>query len=178
MKTIILGVFGVFFTVANAEFELKLLSDEVISSTFERSVILGLPPCTLAGRSVDLEYNNTGTNEKTILRNIFPVPLCRSKRGLISFPEQNAHFTLKRDLGYQVMNLANGTEYSFQYIVDTERSKALLATTRAAPSYTQIDDGLPARSGAMVVITVILSVAMFILLVALIITLFFGNSED
>jgi ABC-type uncharacterized transport system permease subunit len=34
----------------------------------------------------------------------------------------------------------------------------------------QIDSGLPARSGAMVVITVILSVSMFILLVALIVT--------
>ncbi|KAJ8345247.1 hypothetical protein SKAU_G00294400 [Synaphobranchus kaupii] len=180
MKNIILIVFGMFFTIANAKFKLKLLepSDGVLSSKFSYSLILSLPPCSLVGKNVDLAYNNTGTSESKALKSIFQVPNCRSKRDLISVTEKNNHFTLTKDLGYQVNNLINGTQYSFQYVVDTEESNILTASTRAALSYTQIDDGLPARSAAMVVITVLLSVAMFILLVGLIISLFYGNSGD
>ncbi|XP_067113767.1 uncharacterized protein upk2, partial [Osmerus mordax] len=44
----------------------------------------------------------------------------------------------------------------------------------AIQNYNQIDEDLSARSGAMIVITVILSVAMFVLLVALIVTFVFS----
>lgn len=47
-----------------------------------------------------------------------------------------------------------------------------------AMNYEDIDTGLPARSGAMVVITVILSVAMFILMIGITVTLVVSNDDD
>ncbi|KAG9351463.1 hypothetical protein JZ751_022713 [Albula glossodonta] len=104
----------------------------------------------------------TATNAETLT---IEVPSCsESKRDLISVTEKNKNFILSKFLGYQVTNLTNGTEYRLTGILTS--------------SYTQINDGLAARSGAMVVITVILSVAMFILVLGLIITVFFVNNGE
>ncbi|KAG7483530.1 hypothetical protein MATL_G00039380 [Megalops atlanticus] len=180
MKTITLVIFGAFLYFANAEFTVSLLtgSDGVITSTFTDSVFLSLPPCSLAGQSVNLQYNNTATKEIKTLRDIFKVPLCRFRRALAVVTETNGHFIITKELGYQVKDLTNGTQYSLQYIVGAERSNVLEATTKTASDYAQLDEGLPAHSGAMVVITVLLSVAMFLLVLGLIVTLFLSNSDD
>ncbi|KAJ8276631.1 hypothetical protein COCON_G00083830 [Conger conger] len=178
MKNIILIVFVAFFTIANAEFALKLLQNNVLTGNFSNSLILSLPPCSLAGKQVNLQYNSTGTNDANTLTEIFKVPGCRSKRGLISVTENNGQVTLNKELGYQVTNLRNGTEYSFQYIVDQDKSSVLTASTRTATSYTQIDESLPGRSAAMIIITVLLSVAMLLLIVGLIVSILIGNTED
>ncbi|XP_064207019.1 uroplakin-2-like [Anguilla rostrata] len=171
MKNIILIVFGVFFTIANAEFQLKLLgpSDGVVTSVFSDSLIVSLPPCSLAGKNVDLWYKNIATSKNNTLKNIFTVPKCISKRDLVQ---------INKVQGYQVTNLMTGTQYSLQYILDTDKSIVITANTTAVTSYSTINDGLPGRSAAMIVITVLLSVAMFILIVALIVSLFFRSTAD
>ncbi|TRZ03456.1 hypothetical protein DNTS_011723 [Danionella cerebrum] len=59
------------------------------------------------------------------------------------------------------------------YTIENVTSSVLTDTTTNAVDFQQIDIGLQARSGAMVVITVILSLAMGILLAGLILILFF-----
>ncbi|CDQ73204.1 unnamed protein product [Oncorhynchus mykiss] len=164
--------FGMLFTLSNAEFQVSLLkeSDGVVTGRFADSLLLSLPPCALATQSVTLEYNNTDTNESKTLVNIFKVLPCRFRRDIISNIENNGQFTTSRNLGYQVTNLTTGSTYRLQYVVGAEKSNILEVSTRQVKDPNQIDSGLPARSGAMVVITVILSVSMFILLVALIVT--------
>ncbi|XP_036845734.1 uroplakin-2 isoform X2 [Oncorhynchus mykiss] len=111
----------------------------------------------------------TLSNAETLV-NIFKVLPCRFRRDIISNIENNGQFTTSRNLGYQVTNLTTGSTYRLQYVVGAEKSNILEVSTRQVKDPNQIDSGLPARSGAMVVITVILSVSMFILLVALIVT--------
>ncbi|CAB1352282.1 unnamed protein product [Coregonus sp. 'balchen'] len=57
------------------------------------------------------------------------------------------------------------TECDFGYVVGAEKSNIQEDSKRQVKDHNQIDDGLPARSEAMVFITVILSVSMFTLLV-------------
>uniref|UniRef100_A0A4W5M984 Uroplakin 2 n=1 Tax=Hucho hucho TaxID=62062 RepID=A0A4W5M984_9TELE len=153
------------------EFQVSLLkeSDGVVTGRFADSLLLSLPPCDLATQSVTLEYNNTDVSVKTLV-NIFKVLPCQLRRDIISTIENNAQFTTSRNLGYQVTNLTTGSTYRLQYVVGAEKSNILEVSTRQVKDHNQIDSGLPARSGAMVVITVILSVSMLILLVALIVT--------
>uniref|UniRef100_A0A8C7HQY1 Uroplakin-2 n=1 Tax=Oncorhynchus kisutch TaxID=8019 RepID=A0A8C7HQY1_ONCKI len=166
--------FGMLFTLSNAEFQVSLLkeSDGVVTGRFADSLLLSLPPCAFATQSVTLEYNNTDTNESKTLVNIFKVLPCRFRRDIISTIENNGQFTTSRNLGYQVTNLTTGSTYRFLTPVASKQnlkhSFCMLFISVKDPN--QIDSGLPARSGAMVVITVILSVSMFILLVALIVT--------
>ncbi|TRY92098.1 hypothetical protein DNTS_022020 [Danionella cerebrum] len=63
--------------------------------------------------------------------------------------------------------------FSLTYTIENVTSSVLTDTTTNAVDFQQIDIGLQARSGAMVVITVILSLAMGILLAGLILILFF-----
>ncbi|KAJ8267055.1 hypothetical protein GJAV_G00137790 [Gymnothorax javanicus] len=180
MNNLILLIFGVFFNAANAEFALNLLQPDkgVVTSNFSNSLILTLPPCTLAGMTVNLTYNETGTGKSTLLTKIFTVPACRPKRDLISVTANDGQLSFTKNVGYQAKNLASGTEYSFQYAVGTEKSNVLTASTRTATSYTQIDSSLPGRSAAMIVITVVLSMAMFVLIVGLILSILLGTSDD
>ncbi|KAF4113547.1 uncharacterized protein upk2 [Onychostoma macrolepis] len=68
-----------------------------------------------------------------------------------------------------------GTQYSMWYQIGNETSQVLIRKTTDVTNYQNIDSGLEARSGAMVVITVILSLAMVLLVVGLIIVIFFSN---
>ncbi|KAL7834497.1 hypothetical protein SRHO_G00287440 [Serrasalmus rhombeus] len=167
----VLFVFGGFVPLIDADFVPKVLTTEdgVLTGRFPDSLLLSLPPCNYSGQSVDLEYLNVNTNEYKTLTNIFTVNCTNG----ISTAGSAA---LSRNLGYQVTNLTNGTEYKFRYKIGATNSSYVLATTRRVFDYNGIDEGLPARSGAMVVITVILSLAMFFLLICLILSMVMSTS--
>ncbi|XP_018610831.2 uroplakin-2 [Scleropages formosus] len=170
-------ILTVTFTLAHADFQLSALSssDGVVTSSFSDSVLLSLPPCRLSGNGVTLQYENMATNVNTTSTNIFTVPACITRRDVISVADSTSQFSSSRILGFQVTGLTNGTHYRFQYTVGQETSNVLDISTISAAPYESIDDGLPARSGAMVVITVLLAVAMFLLIVGLSVTLYLSH---
>ncbi|XP_066565459.1 uroplakin-2 [Amia ocellicauda] len=179
MRTLRLVIFGLLLVAANADFQASVLdgSGGLLTGVFANSVVLSLPPCTLAGQDVNIEYFNVPAGNKTLLTNLFTVPLCRYKRDLISVNENNGQFVVSRTIGYQVKNLVPGIDYRFQYNVGSERSNVVEVTTRAGKDYNTIDDGLPGRSAAMLVITVLLSVAMFVLIAGMIAALFIAHRK-
>uniref|UniRef100_A0A673FRB6 Zgc:194948 n=1 Tax=Sinocyclocheilus rhinocerous TaxID=307959 RepID=A0A673FRB6_9TELE len=116
-----------------------------------------MPNCSVYGNmSATLLYTEVPSNESKT--QTFPVPSCKVSQ-----------------LGFFLQNLKNGTTYIMQYQIANETSSNLTMNTNNVFDYQQIDSGLEARSGAMVVITVILSLGMVILLVSLIISIFFSS---
>ncbi|KAI4900710.1 hypothetical protein NFI96_029143, partial [Prochilodus magdalenae] len=161
----VLFVLGGFASLINAEFPARVpnSADGVITGLFPNSLLLTLPPCKeYAGENVDLEYINADTNENKTLEHIFIVASCNASS--IGF--------------YHLLNLTKNTEYRLRYKVGTDNSSLILAHTRNVSDYNDIDSGLPGRSGAMVVITVILSLAMFFLLVCLILSTVLSTSGN
>ncbi|XP_048839100.1 uroplakin-2 [Brienomyrus brachyistius] len=176
MQTLRIAVFGVLFTLAYANFPLQLVNaSSVVTAAFTDSVLLIVPPCTFAEQMASLTYQNTATKETVNLQNVFAVPSCRKRRDLVVVSQSNGQSISSQYLGYQVNNLVNGTQYSFQYTVGSNTSDVLLASTVQAAPYSTIYDGLPARSGAMVVITVILVITIFLLIVGFVLTIIYGH---
>ncbi|XP_062391530.1 uroplakin-2 [Sardina pilchardus] len=171
MLTVLLFV-GALLEHTNADFLTNVLKEEdgVVSGVLTDSVLLRLPPCSLQGQNVSLKYTINNTMDSWTLENIFKVPSCETTT--------DAGSLVSRRIGYKVSGLASGTTYSFQFQIGSNQSNIVLATTKAGQDYGEIDIGLPARSGAMIVITVILSVAMFILMVALTVTIVLSNDDD
>ncbi|KAI2664280.1 Uroplakin-2 [Labeo rohita] len=157
----VLFILGMLCPLNSAEIPIKLLdptNDGVVANVFPNAFLLRWPDCTLYGnRSAGLVYTELPTNDNKT--QIFTVPSCTA-----SLP------------GLLLQNLKNGTTYIMEYKIEgtNQTSANLTATTTNALAYEQIDSGLERRSGAMVVITVILSLAMVILLVGLIISIFFS----
>uniref|UniRef100_A0A9J7Y556 Uroplakin 2 n=2 Tax=Cyprinus carpio TaxID=7962 RepID=A0A9J7Y556_CYPCA len=158
----VLFVLGMLCPLNFAEIEIRLLDpkiDGVLTSKFPNSFLLSLPNCSLYGdSSAELLYTELPSNENKT--ESFIVPSCP-----VSLP------------GFLLKNLKNGTTYNMQYKIAgvNDTSANLTTTTTNVIDYQQIDSGLPARSGAMVVITVILSVAMVALLIGLIISFLFSG---
>ncbi|KAK9974125.1 hypothetical protein ABG768_022234 [Culter alburnus] len=156
----VLFILGALCPLNFAGIPISLLSPEadgVLASKFTNSFLLKLPDCSTYGnKTVELLYTELGTNiNKT---ENFTVPSC---------PVSQPWFLLK--------DLKNGTTYNMKYKTENDTSTVLTDTTTNVIDYQLIDSGLPARSGAMVVITVILSLTMAILLVGLFITVFFSG---
>ncbi|XP_067293918.1 uroplakin-2 [Pseudorasbora parva] len=145
-----------------ADFPIRLLSTEtpdgVLASRFSNAFLLALPNCTDFGNQpAKLLYTEVGSNVTNI--KTFQVPDCPASK-----------------LGYLLQDLKSETNYSMMYTIGSNNSSVLTEnTTTPALDYKQIDSGLPARSGAMVVITVLLSLAMVILLAGLIVSIFFSG---
>ncbi|KAG1957411.1 uroplakin-2 [Pimephales promelas] len=141
-----------------ADIPIKLLSPEtdgVVAGRFPNSFLLKLPDCSIYGnKSAQVLYIELPSNASKT--ESFEVPYCP-----VSLP------------GYLLKDLKSGTTYNVMYKIENDTSTVLTETTTTVTDYQQINAGLPARSGAMVVITVILSLAMVALLVGLIFSLFF-----
>ncbi|KAM9440850.1 uroplakin-2 [Clarias gariepinus] len=171
----VLLIAGALIPLTHAQdFPLALLSTEsqMISSRFFNSLLLTLPPCNYAGKNVDLEYQNLDINTKYYISNIFTIPSC------INTGYPNGLSAFSRRIGYQLMNLNESTQYRIIYKIGNLSSTPLTASTRTAVNYTDIDLSFAGRSAAMVVITVVLSVTMFILLLGIIISLFVSPKKD
>ncbi|MGH0129770.1 UNVERIFIED_CONTAM: hypothetical protein FKN15_059454 [Acipenser sinensis] len=150
----------------------------MITGILSNSVILTLPPCNFAGQQVNLEwFDNNGTS--STLTNAFVVPGCQFKRAVIQASDSNPQFTVTRDLGYQLTGLTPGHTYNLQYEIPAtqDRSNVVVACTRQVQDYNSINGGLGARSGGMIVITVLLSIAMCVLIVGLIVAAILGRRK-
>ncbi|KAI5608362.1 uroplakin 2-like isoform X1 [Silurus asotus] len=174
MLAVLLIMGGLVSLIHAQDFPLSVLSSEdaVITGRFFDSLLLSLPPCTYAGKNVDLEYQDYNNNKSYILTNIFMVSSC------VYIGDMQGSTAVSRNIGYQLMNLSNGTQYKINYKIGVNKSTSVIVYTRtAAVNYRDVDLGFTGRSAAMVVITSILSVAMFVLLIGIIIVLLSPSEE-
>ncbi|XP_032905479.1 uroplakin-2 [Amblyraja radiata] len=141
---------------------------QVVGSLRSMSAIVTLPPCNLAGDIVSVNVaNSTGQGPA---QPDFERPVCRSRRDLINLVSNVDGFSQTLNLGYKVEMLNPGTMYNVSFRAGTRNSNVLGITTISPTDYTTVDTGF-GRSGAMVVITVILVIAMVALIIAFIVVL-------
>lgn len=156
------------------EFTISLANDnmgEVVASRRSMSAIITMDPnsCNLAGETVIVTVNNT-SNGQVIAQPNFVRPVCRNRRDLISLVSNADGTPQTLNLGYMLEMLQPSTTYNVYLRAGTIRSNMLGVTTISPVDYRTIDLGF-GRSGAMVVITVILSIAMLALIIAFIVVL-------
>ncbi|XP_062845155.1 uroplakin-2-like [Trichomycterus rosablanca] len=166
---IVLGGFVPLLDAASvAELQPSLLTTNngVITGQYLDSLMLSLPPCEYAGQNVHLEYTNTITNDTMYINDAFMVPTCDNITCL------DNPLSVNRGLGYQLSGLNDSTLYSVRYMIGSNKTVPVAASTIKMADYNTISEKLPGRSAAMIVITVLLSVAMFLLLVGLLVTVF------
>ncbi|XP_010627603.1 uroplakin-2 [Fukomys damarensis] len=160
-----------------AEFNISSLSG-LLSPALAQSLLVALPPCHLTGGNATLMVRRA--NDSKVVNSSFVVPPCRGRRELVSVTDSGAGFTVTRLSAYQVTNLAPGTRYYISYRVQkgasTESSREIPMSTLPRRNMESIGLGM-ARTGGMVVITVLLSVSMFVLVVGLIVTLILGAQK-
>ncbi|XP_027433569.1 uroplakin-2 isoform X1 [Zalophus californianus] len=117
---------------------------------------------------------------RPVVKSSFVVPPCRGRRELVSVVDSGAGFTVTRLSAYQVTALLPGTKYYISYLVtkgtSTESSREIPMSTLPRRKVESIGLGM-ARTGGMVVITVLLSVAMFLLVLGFIIALALGAQK-
>ncbi|XP_075046027.1 uroplakin-2 [Mixophyes fleayi] len=135
------------------------------------SVVIAIPTsCQYSQKAAILYINDTkNTNIKTAS---FTIPQCRLKRDLIVANDTQSGNVQNTNVGYQVEGLSPNTSYIAYYNIGGEDLNSVNFNTANVQNY------LPeifARSGGMIVITVILSVAMFLLVVGLIVVLVLGG---
>uniref|UniRef100_A0A4W3IDR2 Uroplakin-2 n=1 Tax=Callorhinchus milii TaxID=7868 RepID=A0A4W3IDR2_CALMI len=150
-------------------FNISLVNDkELVTNTFSRSVIVGLPPCRFISKSVHINVT-TGDNPGPLQEN-FTMIACRFPRDLISIVSSQGGSQQTNHVGVRLTDLNPGTDYNVQFTIDTESSNKLPFRSLNPQDYRNIDVNFR-RTGAMVVITVLLVVAMALLIVFLIIAL-------
>ncbi|KAI7812954.1 uncharacterized protein zgc:194948 [Triplophysa rosa] len=158
----VLFVVGTLCPLNFAALDISLLdprSDGVLTAIFSDAFLLRFPNCTTYGdKKAEVLYQILKTDQNQTAS--FTVPNCNDKQA---------------SRGYLLNKLQNGTSYSVWYKIGDETSSNLTNSTIPVTNFSQINDGLPARSGAMVVITVILAVAMVVLLAGLIFLMFFSG---
>ncbi|EDL25596.1 uroplakin-2 precursor [Mus musculus] len=157
-----------------ADFNISSLSG-LLSPALTESLLIALPPCHLTGGNATLMVRRA--NDSKVVKSDFVVPPCRGRRELVSVVDSGSGYTVTRLSAYQVTNLTPGTKYYISYRVQkgtsTESSPETPMSTLPRKNMESIGLGM-ARTGGMVVITVLLSVAMFLLVVGLIVALALG----
>ncbi|XP_074158418.1 uroplakin-2 [Sminthopsis crassicaudata] len=157
-----------------AEFNISSISG-LLSPALAESFLVALPPCHLTGGTAALTVRRI--NETTGLTHNFIVPPCRGRRDLVSVVYSSGSFTVTRLSAYQVTNLIPGTSYYVSYSVvkgnTIESSNRVRMATLPRRKVETLGLGM-ARTGGMIVITVLLSVAMFLLVVGFIVALVLG----
>ncbi|XP_040281262.1 uroplakin-2 isoform X2 [Bufo bufo] len=147
------------------------VNTSITNSTFNPlvySAIIDLPPCQFSNQNamVTVKIQNNGTTSKN-----FTVPQCRPKRDLIVVSDSTNGNVPTVNVGYQITNLSSNTQYSVWYEIGGTRFDPIYFTTK--PLF--VDSDVFRRSGGMVVITVLLSIAMFLLVIGLIAVVVLGG---
>ncbi|CAD7690041.1 unnamed protein product [Nyctereutes procyonoides] len=177
-----------------ADFNISSVSG-LLSPALTESLLVALPPCHLTGGNATLMVRRANDSKGLlppsqdtqpsrhpliscpVVKSSFVVPSCRGRREVVSVVDSGAGFTVTRLSAYQVTNLVPGTKYYISYLVrkgsSTESSREIPMSTLPRRQAESIGLGM-ARTGGMVVITVLLSVAMFLLVLGLIIALALG----
>uniref|UniRef100_UPI00398F5E6D uroplakin-2 n=1 Tax=Pristiophorus japonicus TaxID=55135 RepID=UPI00398F5E6D len=138
------------------------------------SAITSLPPCSFSSKTVRVTVTNSSSGAGPAQPN-FIMPICRFKRGLVSLESNNDGAVQTVNVGYRVTGLNPGTNYNVTYHIENKKSYPLSITTTSPMNYQNIDVGFVGRSGAMIVITVLLVIAMVLLIILFIVSLLMGN---
>ncbi|XP_073513952.1 uroplakin-2 [Phyllobates terribilis] len=140
------------------------LATGLVDNPLGYSAVIAFPSaCKYSLKTATL---NIGGNITQVLS--VPVPQCRLRRDLIVVNDSQNGNIQTVNVGYQVVSLTPNQTYTAWYTIDgTDFNKITFATKTVlqGPS-TEFR-----RSGGMVVITVLLSIAMFLLVVGLIVVL-------
>ncbi|XP_043935377.1 uroplakin-2 [Protopterus annectens] len=161
--------------IKTQNFTITLVNDLVTGGVFPHSVVLSLPPCYYYGKNVNVNFTyENGTLQGQII-SAFKVPDCRFKRALIEANSGNG-YTVVQPIGYQLLGLESNTVYTVWYQVQNYITN-LTVKTGLRKDFNDINVGFEGRSGGMVVITVLLSIAMFLLIIGLIGTLAMGSRK-
>ncbi|XP_062894344.1 uroplakin-2-like [Mobula hypostoma] len=139
----------------------------IVQNIRSMSAIFDLPSCSQAQQTIMVKVINVTTGQEVQQPN-FTVPFCRFKRALISLDSNSEGIQRTLNLGYQVTGLEENTKYNVSYIVANHESNRLEINTIKPMNYKDIDTGF-GRSGAMVVITVLLVIAMAVLIILFIV---------
>ncbi|KAG8434595.1 hypothetical protein GDO86_012825 [Hymenochirus boettgeri] len=146
------------------------LSDVVVNP-LAKSVVINYPGCGYAGKIATLAITNSLFSQTFS----FLVPQCRLKRAagenIILNSSLNGNIQTV-NVGYRITDLNASTTYTAVYTIDSVALNSIQFTTRAGQPISL--SGM-ARSGGMVVITVLLSIGMFLLLAGLLASLFIGK---
>uniref|UniRef100_A0A8D0L3B7 Uroplakin 2 n=1 Tax=Sphenodon punctatus TaxID=8508 RepID=A0A8D0L3B7_SPHPU len=128
----------------------------LLTPAFAESLLVAVPPCQFTGANANIRH--------------FTAPPCRSRRYVLSVGDSNDGFTVTRLDAYQVTGLIPGQTYSISYSIPNKDHSVSSSNTITMQTLQRelASSCLMARSGGMVVITVLLSIAMFLLLVGLI----------
>ncbi|KAM5132152.1 uroplakin-2 [Mantella aurantiaca] len=148
----------------------KESTGSLAANPFSTSVIIAFPSsCQYSSKTAILNVNSAIQNSSAT----FTIPQCRLKRDLVVISDAQSGNMETVNLGYQFTNLTANTQYTAYYVIDGQTLPSTTFTTKNGK------DGSPsvvfARSGGMVVITVLLSIAMVLLIVGLIVVLVLGG---
>ncbi|XP_025049812.1 uroplakin-2 isoform X2 [Alligator sinensis] len=151
-----------------ADFNISSVSG-VLSPALAESLLMAVPPCQFTGANASIHIIHP--NGTTDVRH-FTVPLCRGRRELVSVVDSTGGFTVTRLDAYQITRLTPGHTYTISYSVFNKDRSVSKSNSIAMGTLNRVDyRSIPAdmsRSGGMVVITVLLSIAMFVLVAGLI----------
>ncbi|XP_072469106.1 uroplakin-2 [Notamacropus eugenii] len=157
-----------------AEFNISSLPG-LLSPALAESLLVALPPCHLTGGKASLTVRRV--NETKGVTHNFTVTPCRGQRDLVNVVHSSSSFTVTRLSAYQVTNLVPGTSYFVSYSVEkgnaVEHSNRVRMATLPRRKVETLGLSM-ARTGGMIVITVLLSVAMFLLVMGFIVALALG----
>ncbi|XP_059495002.1 uroplakin-2-like [Stegostoma tigrinum] len=169
----ILIVLALSFFAHAGSFNISLVNEAdsgIVRSIRSTSAIVALPACRFSRQRVTVNVTNStggpGPEQESFVR-----PICRFRRGLVSIVSTINGARQTFDLGYRLKNLKADTEYRVVYQIDGEESNPLSFRTTSPTDLNDIDAGFSGRSGAMVVITVLLVIAMAMLIVLLIVSI-------
>ncbi|XP_048449664.1 uroplakin-2-like [Rhincodon typus] len=171
MKLLILLALSSFAHAGSFNISLVNEADNgIVGNIRSMSAIVALPLCRFSSQRVMVNVTNStggpGPEQESFVR-----PICRFRRGLVSVVSNVNGIRQTFDLGYRLKNLKPNTEYKVVYHIDGEESNPLSIRTTSPMDFNDIDVGFSGRSGAMVVITVLLSIAMAVLIILLIVSI-------
>ncbi|KAM4650935.1 uroplakin-2 [Discoglossus pictus] len=157
-------------SIANAQLFNTSLASGLIRNPLTKTAIIALPGCVYAGNQAVLTVKNATA---VVSNQNFSVPQCRLKRDVVVVSNSLSGNVETSNVGFRVQGLAPNTNYMAQYFITLPNG-----TTASSSVYNfttlkndTVPEELMARSGGMVVITVLLSIAMFLLIVGLIVVL-------
>lgn len=146
------------------------LSTGIVENPLGNSVLIAIPTsCAYSGQNATL-YVTGPVNQSLSLT----MPQCRLKRDLIVVNNPQNGNSPNINVGYQVLGLNQSTTYTAWYNVGGTDLNPVVFTTKTVA---QAPPTTFRRSGGMVVITVLLSIAMFLLVPGLIVALVLGGKS-
>ncbi|OCT56780.1 uroplakin-2 [Xenopus laevis] len=164
----LLGISVVLLLISGAIAQNTSLADGVLTP-LSTSAIIAFPACNYSGLSVFLIVKNSTVTVQNVS---FQVPQCRLKRDVVVVNNLQSGNVQTVNVGYQLQNLQPGTIYTAYYSYGENTIPSTQFSTRTV---SQTVPDIMARSGGMVVITVLLSIAMFVLVVGLIAVIVTGR---